>query len=169
MKFTKTIFTILFIAALSFFAQSAYAQEVKTNDLNLTAEQCETLGGKWNQCPPNECQKTSAYQTGEVMCPQVCGEPQCQGLVPVEDEDLSNIHNIDLNHQPIIRGQDAPENKPQEPLLDTKQEQAPKQALEPANTEATGGKINWYNLYLILGFILLLIFVVLKYKSRPVK
>ena len=171
MKFIDTVITIIFALSLGFFIQSANAQqEVKTNDLNLTAEQCKTLGGIWNECPPNECQKTIAYQKGEVMCPQVCGEPQCEGLVPSDEEDLSNVHNIDLDHQPIIRGQDVTEDQPQEPLLETKQKQEEPSKQEMSESliklESTGEKMSRLGIYLVLGFILILVFVVLKYKSR---
>lgn len=74
--------------------RSSGESSIQGAQLQITSkEECEILGGTWNACPPNECQESDGYKNGEITCPAVCGNPRCEGIVPEEDGDLSEIHN----------------------------------------------------------------------------
>ena len=91
----KASMKIISIIAVSVMISLYSAKNVYALDI-ITQEQCQEIGGAWNECPPNECQKSEAYKKGEVMCPQVCGEPLCEGIIPEGKEDLSEIQNPTL-------------------------------------------------------------------------
>ena len=68
--------------------------QLAINGLDIKSEiECLSLGGTWDSCPPNDCQKSAAYKNGEVICPQVCGAPECAGIVPQESQDFSSVQN----------------------------------------------------------------------------
>lgn len=104
MDMKKFIFLIITIVitypALTNGAVAVPALDMNTPDI-ANQKDCEVLGGNWNTCPPNDCQQSADYQDGQAVCPQVCGAPICQGLLPVEPVDLSNIHNESIGHQSL--------------------------------------------------------------------
>lgn len=84
-------FLSLIIGQINF----SFAQELGQLEIGSQKE-CESLGGTWNECPPNDCQKSDGYKNGEITCPAVCGSPHCEGIVPEEKGDLSEIQNPTL-------------------------------------------------------------------------
>lgn len=156
----KILISIIWLACWPTIASGALlapgADILKNNDLYIeTREQCESLGGVWEECPPNECQQTPEYQQGQVMCTQECGQPICRGIVPAEKEDLSGIHNpyIDQN----LRGSTAAAGN-----------------INPDNQlpqDQTASKINPKQLavFVVLGLLLAGLFIILKTQKKQLR
>ena len=135
-----------------------FAQEFGQLEI-ASKKECESLGGTWNDCPPNDCQKSDGYKNGEVTCPAVCGEPHCEGIVPEEKGDLSEIQNptlykkLDPLNEESITPSDAAD-----PLAAPSVDQNSKQLLD-------FGKIARASV-VILGLLILYAYYLLKHKKR---
>lgn len=156
MKLSTTILILLFGLILTLINQSACAAQTVSLEIN-TQEECEALDGVWNICPPNECQRSEAFKKGETMCAGVCDPPQCEGIVPEEAQNLSEIHN------PTIYQVKVNENNPDENNQDEL-----KDAIRPELLDAKQTTINktYLILYLILGLLLLFVFILIKNKQK---
>lgn len=159
MKLPTTILVLLFSLMLMPINQPAHAIEIVSLEIN-TQEECEALGGIWNKCPPNECQKSEAYKKGEVMCAQVCDPPQCEGIVPDEAQDLSEIHNPTIGHQVKVNENNIDENNPDELIKEVIQPNP------PVDAKQTNINKSYLILYLILGLLLLFVFIFIKHKQK---
>lgn len=153
MKLSTTILILLSCLILILINQPARAVETLSLEIN-TQEECDALGGVWNTCPPNECQRSEAFQKGEIMCVEVCDPPQCEGIVPEEAQNLSEIHNPTIFTDPLK----VNENNPDEF----------KNAAQPKslNTKQTTINKTYLILYLILGLLLLFVFIFIKNKQK---
>jgi len=165
-KITKFIFflkiSLVFILSISFTqAQNQAGLDIKTK------QECERLGGSWNKCPPNECQKTQDYQDGNVVCPQVCGAPVCQGILPeTENSNLSDIHNPNIDHQTqtdqqLKNSTDVKNNKNKKVKnSDTEQKNNKNRELSNDNTN-----LNTKNLifFLLIGLLFITVITIFKF------
>lgn len=144
MKLSLKILTLFTLAILIIpFATEAQGElELFNLDIKTQAE-CEALEGTWNQCPPNECQRTVEYQSGEVACPEVCGSPTCQGIVPKNDQDLSSVHN---------------------PFIDQEIKESAEET--PESSQPAAVNVKQLTIFSFLGLLLALAFVLLKAKNR---
>ncbi len=165
------IYIVFILLSINAPTKLANGETTKKTDLTITDKgECASLGGSWNECPPNECQKNPDYKNGKIVCPQVCGSPLCDGIIPATETDLSTIHNPDIDHQvetdaPLItpKNQDAPTSAPlQEDITQTK-------PLAPIdNNTQQNLSINQKQiiLYAALCILLVIFFLLLKVKKR---
>ena len=133
-------------------------------------DECESLGGIWNECPKNECQKSEEYEKGTIVCPQVCGSPTCEGIVPTEDDDLSEIHNPVIDHNPIFRGNGNGEESDNTKKQDKKESEnaptVPQAITQEPNTASTSVNENIIAAILATGLLILLIFFFKTYRKQ---
>lgn len=151
---------ILFLLGLMLILINQPARAAQTLSLEInTQEECGALGGVWNSCPPNECQKSEAFKKQEIMCAQVCDPPQCEGIVPEEAQNLSEIHNPTIGHQVKVNENNGVENSANKP----------KDIVQPApplDAKQTNINKSYLILYLMLGLVLLFVFIFLKNKQK---
>ncbi|MEK9165396.1 MAG: hypothetical protein AAB525_00875 [Patescibacteria group bacterium] len=155
MKLPTTILILLFGLILTLINQPACAAQTVSLEIN-TQEECQALDGVWNTCPPNECQRSEAFQKGKVLCAEVCDPPECEGIVPEEAQNLSEIHN------PTIYQVKVNENNPDENQAELKDAIRP----EPLDTKQTTTNKTYLILYLTLGLLLLFVFILIKNKQK---
>lgn len=153
-------------------AQSTAPQDVNAvlkTDLEITSEnECVSLGGSWNVCPPNDCQKNPSYASGETVCPQVCGNPLCEGIIPATETDLSTVHNTDIDHQvqsglPIKNLQNEPLSGPPK---ENKNPTTSNAALVQNPQESSSTFQKKLIVYTTLVALLLLVYLILKRKHK---
>lgn len=131
-------FLLGFLFALT--AQPIYTAQSLSLEID-TEEQCEDLGGVWNS-------------------------PQCEGIVPGEDQNLSEIHNPTIGHQVKLNENNADESEikinenNQKNFKDASQSNPPLAAKQASINKSS------LILYLILGLLLLFTFIAIKIRQK---
>lgn len=167
--YISLVFLYLITGQIRFlFAQDGVQLEIKSQS------ECQALGGAWNDCPPNECQESERYKKGEIVCPSVCGNARCEGIVPEEEGDLSEIHNPTVYEESTPPNEEpVPPNDAVTPLYDT----IPS---EDKNTVITSSVYQIAQdffrdgdsaraLLIILGLVILYVYFLIKHKRRKRK
>lgn len=130
-----SIAILIFFFGLIFILINQPARAAQTISLEInTQEECGALGGVWNS-------------------------PQCEGIVPEEAQNLSEIHNPTIGHQVKVNENNGIENSANKP----------KDIVQPApplDAKQTNINKSYLILYLILGLVLLFVFIFLKNKQK---
>lgn len=153
--------------ALTFFIPTAHAAMLApgtpTADLGLditSREQCDALGGLFEECPPNDCQQSPDYQAGNVVCTTVCGTPRCFGIVPAETGDLSAIQNPGAATPTAVASDTAA--TPTSVIPSPTDELPPTTLPTPISNRSLA-------VYVIAGLVLIGLFLILKYRGQLFK